>query len=108
MTAELMCRLCLERHVSPSRILSRDYRCNRCRHRAAAAVNARYNQGPKRKAVVKRSNQKRIFIGREYHSAACSVEAARAINAHIKERRRVFITRQQNREEAESAASGRV
>lgn len=100
-----MCRLCGERPPTPSRAAHSDYRCTRCIHRSAAgqARRARYNAGPKRQAVVKRHNDRRLYIGGEYHSAARSGDQARRINAHIKERKREFISRFKNREEAEGA-----
>jgi hypothetical protein len=102
-----ICRLCRERPVPPSRIGVHDYRCSRCRHQTPAMleVGRRYNQTDRRRAVVKRSNAKRIFLGRQYHSAASTPEVARVINAHIKEQRREFISRQQNREKAQGAAA---
>jgi len=68
------------------------YRCARCKHStpAAKARNARYFQSAKRKAVMKRDNEKRIMIGDQYHSRAATVEQARAINDHIRGRCRAY------------------
>jgi hypothetical protein len=101
------CRVCHERPATPSRVKNNDYRCTRCIHRspAGAARLARYNASVARKAVMKRSNDRRIHIGRAYHSTAPTAEDARRINAHIKERRLEFVSRQQNREEAEGPAA---
>lgn len=94
MTAPRLCRLCGERPVCRSRLRVSDYRCTRCRHRTPAALarNRRYYQTDARKAVAQRHNQRRIYVGAEYHSSARSAAVARAINAHIKERRRELVT----------------
>jgi hypothetical protein len=105
-----LCRLCQERPVPPSRLRDHDYRCSRCRHRSPSqrASTARYFKSEKRRAVVKKSNQQRIAIGRIYHSRVKDVEMARTINAHIKERRLGFVKGQSDREEAEGATEGRI
>jgi hypothetical protein len=54
---------------------------------------------------MRTSNAKRIFVGDRYHSMAATPASAAAINAHIKEQRREFISRQQNREKAQGAAA---
>lgn len=101
------CRVCHERPATPSRIKNSDYRCTRCIHRSPAgqARRRRYDAGAARKAINKRHNARRINVGKTYHSTARTAAEARRINAHIKERRREFVTRQQNREKAESPAA---
>lgn len=103
MTARI-CRTCGERPVSPSRLRTRDYRCSRCVHNTplARARTARYHQSAKRRAVMARDNAKRIYIGQRYHSRV-DADDARRINAHIKERRREFVTRQSDGKEAQGA-----
>jgi hypothetical protein len=88
--------------VAPSRVSVQDYRCRRCRHHTTAMREAtkRYGRTDKRRAVIKRSNAKRIFVGRQYHSAARTAQDARLINALIKDRRHAFIERLTDREEA--------
>lgn len=83
-----LCKWCDERPVPPSCIRRREYACSRCRHRrpAGVAARARYNAGPRRRAVMARSNAKRIFAGQVYHSMARNAEDAQRINAVIKER----------------------
>lgn len=110
MTAPRRCRLCGTAPVAPSRLRAHDFRCSRCRHStpAARARNARYFQTAKRAEVRKRSNAKRIFIGRVYHSMGTSAEIVRRITAHIKERRREFVTRQQDGEEVEGTPASRI
>ena len=105
MSERRLCRICHERPVVPSRARGRDYRCGRCIYHSPGqqARNARYTKGAKRKAIVKRHNDRRVYVGEWYHSVARTVAEARAINAHIKERRREFVTRLSHREEAESA-----
>lgn len=100
----MLCKDCGERPVSPSCLARHDYRCSRCRHSTPAGIarNRRYFRSDKKRACNRLSNAKRIFVGAAYHSMAHSAETARAIQAHIKERRRGFIARQSNREEAES------
>ncbi len=94
----------------PSRIKHYDYRCARCIHRTpnGAARVARYNKSEKRRAVIRRSNARRVFVGGDYYSTARSADEARRINAHIKERTRELVTRLKNREEAEGATAGGV
>lgn len=91
-----MCRLCGERSVPPAREKARDYRCSWCRRQTPAqqAVFARYNKSEKGRAVYRRNNAKRIFVGRQYHSYAPTAALARVINTHIKERRSAFIKAQ--------------
>jgi hypothetical protein len=103
--ATVLCKTCGERPVSPSAVASQSYRCSRCRHAtpAARARDRRYNATAKRKAVMKRDNAKRIFIGREYHSRS---DHAQQINAHIRSRLHGLVERQQNREKAESPTTG--
>ena len=88
MTAPRLCRLCGERPVGPSMLRRSDYRCTRCRHRTPAAVarNRRYYQTASRKAVAKRQNARRIYVGQLYHSTAKTADDAARINAHIKSR----------------------
>jgi hypothetical protein len=90
--APRMCRLCRKRRVPPSCLTSGDYRCSRCRHRTphAMARDRRYARGALRRAVVKRDNDKRIWVGDDYHSRTQTADLARLINAHIKDRRRCF------------------
>ncbi len=70
----VLCKWCGERPVPPSCIRRREYACSRCRHQrpAGVAARARYNAGPRRKAVSARSNARRIFTGQGYHSMARS------------------------------------
>ncbi len=91
----------------PSRARYGDYRCARCIHRSPGgqARLARYNQGAARKAINKQHNDRRILIGREYHSMAHSAAEAQRINAHIKERTRELVTRLKNRKEAQGASA---
>jgi hypothetical protein len=102
-----LCRLCHERHVPPARVRARDYRCTRCIQRSAAVTpaRARYNAGAKRRAVVQRANQRRIYIGRTYHSTAPSAAEAQRINDHIKEKRREFVEGFSHREKAQGPTS---
>jgi len=102
-----LCRLCGENPVSPSCLKRFDYRCARCRHQtpAARAYQATYSRSANRRAVVARSNAKRICVGGVYHSMARTVGDARRINAVIKERLREFIARRSYREETESATA---
>lgn len=88
-----LCRRCGGRPCMPSRLAVGHHVCARCRRStpAAKARNARYFQSEKRKAVMKRDNAKRLYIGSEYHSRVASVEQARAINAHIKERVKQYV-----------------
>lgn len=99
-----LCKHC-GRPATPSRARNRDYRCKRCINASPAgkARLARYNGSSARKAVNKRHNARRIFLGRVYHSTVGSGDAAMRLNAHIKERRLAFVKRQQNREEAQGA-----
>lgn len=92
----VLCKWCDERPVPPSCIRRSEYACSRCRHRrpAGVAARARYNAGPRRKAVSARSNARRIFAGQVYHSMARNAEDAQRINAVIKERRREFAASQ--------------
>ena len=102
----VMCRLCGARPVAPSKVRNHDYRCKRCIHATpnGRANLARYNASAKRRAVQRRANAKRIYVGGAYHSTARTADEARRINAHIKERTREFISRFENREEAEGAS----
>lgn len=103
----MICRLCQERQATPSRVRVRDYRCTRCIHATPGgrARDARYTSGEKRRAIVRRSNQRRLHVGRAYYSTARSADEAQRINAHIKERIRELVTRLKNREEAQSPAA---
>jgi hypothetical protein len=103
-----LCRLCNERHVSPSRLREQDYRCTRCRNNTPAGrqAKARYNRKPERVAASRRRGRLRIFIGKKYHSTVKSAEEAERINAHIKERLSAFKQGQQNRKKAQGAAAG--
>lgn len=100
-----MCRLCNERRPAPSRVRASDYRCARCIHRSpnGCARRARYVKGPKRQAVVRRSNQRRVFVGSEYHSSVGTAALALSINDFIKEKRRGFVARFAHGKEAQSA-----
>ena len=100
------CKHC-GRPATPSRVKNRDRRCKRCINASPAgkARIARYNASAARKAVQRKFNARRLYVGGAYHSTARTAAEARRINAHIKERRREFVTRQQNREEAESPAA---
>lgn len=107
-----LCRLCGLRHVSPSRLAVRDFRCTRCRGDSPAyqAAYARYRQSERGKAVSRAlhavKNKRRIWIGRQYHSVADTPERASMINGHIKDRRRHAKQGQQNREKTQGAAAG--
>ena len=94
--APRLCRLCHERPVAPSRLRGRDYRCTRCIQRSATvtAARARYNAGEKRRAVIRRSNRRRIFVGRAYHSTARTADEALRINDHIRQRVADFTSHQ--------------
>ena len=83
-----LCRQCHERPSIPSCARIQRYRCARCRNStpAAQARLRRYAQSAKRKAVMKRDNAKRLYVGDAYHSRVATVEQAHAINAHIRER----------------------
>lgn len=83
-----LCWQCGERPCIPSRLKTGHHICARCRNSspAAQARIARYFQSAKRKAVMKRDNAKRLFVGAEYHSRVATVEQARAINRHVRER----------------------
>jgi adenine-specific DNA glycosylase len=48
------------------------------------------------RAVNERSNHRRIWIGRGYHSRATSLELAAVVNAHTKERLRAFTSAQRD------------
>ena len=105
-TVPALCKHC-GRPATPSRARNRDYRCKRCINASPAgqARLARYNGSSARKAVNKRHNARRIFLGRVYHSTVGGIAEARRINAHIKERRLEFVERQQDREKAEGATA---
>ena len=102
-----LCRLCGERPATPSRAKHGDRRCKRCINRTPAGIArlARYNATPARKAIIKRHNARRIMLGAVYHSSAGSVDEARRINAHIKERTLELVKRQQDRAKTEGAAA---
>lgn len=89
------CRLC-GRPATPSRVRHRDRRCKRCINSTpeAKARLARYNASESRKAVNKRANARRIYLGRVYHSTAGDVDEARRINAHIRQRLSAFVDSQ--------------
>jgi hypothetical protein len=95
-----LCRLCKVKPVSAARAKWSDFRCNPCRNAspAALAAKARHQGSPRQRATSlvrnKRTNARRIFIGKRYHSAAKSAELARAINAHIKDRLNESFSRQ--------------
>jgi hypothetical protein len=82
----VICRLCVERPVAPSRVRTHDYRCKRCINRTpnGASRLARYNGSAGRQAAQRKANAKRIYVGGAYHSTARTIEDARRINAHIK------------------------
>jgi hypothetical protein len=105
-----LCRLCGERPVAPSRQKARDYRCTRCRRQTPSqqAACKRWRQTPSGRATDARTRARRIFVGQAYHSVAATAEDARALNLHIRERRRAFIKGQPHREETEGATPGRV
>lgn len=94
MAEVMLCRQCGERPAMPSCVARRRYRCAKCRHStpAAKARNARYFQTDKRRAVMARDNAKRLFVGRDYHSRVATVEHARAINTHVRQRVRQYVT----------------
>jgi DNA-binding PadR family transcriptional regulator len=74
-----------------------------------AAARRRYEQTAKGKATLKRWRDKRIFIGHnDCIGIAATAEQARAINAHIQRRKRVFITGLSTGTEAQGDASGAV
>ena len=100
------CKHC-GRPATPSRAKNRDRRCKRCINQSPAGIArlARYNASAARKAVNRRHNARRIHVGGVYHSVARTADEAQRINAHIKERRREFISRFENREKAEGAAA---
>lgn len=83
-----LCWQCGERPCIPSRLKTGHHICARCRNKtpAARARIARYQQSAKRRAVMQRDNAKRIYVGAEYHSRVATVEHARAINRHVRER----------------------
>lgn len=87
------CRLCRVHPVPPSNLVREDYRCSNCRNNttAARARRARYYVSDKRRAVLKRTNAKRIWVGSHCHSYADTVEQAQAIRAHVTARRRAFL-----------------
>jgi hypothetical protein len=69
-----------------------DYRCSRCRNATPAHVNAtrRYRTAELWRATNAKGNQRRIWIGRGYHSRAATPDLAAVVNAHVKERMSVF------------------
>lgn len=83
-----LCWQCGKRPCIPSRLKTGHHICARCRNASpkARARIARYQQSAKRRAVMRRDNAKRIYVGAEYHSRVASVDDARAINARIRER----------------------
>lgn len=87
-----LCRKCGARPVPPSHMQSGNYVCSACRNGtpAAKARLTRYRKSDKRKMVVRRVNDRRVWVGRDYYGHAPSAEAARAINAHVRRRRRDF------------------
>lgn len=90
-----LCKHC-GRPATPSRAKNRDYRCKRCINASPAgqARLARYNGSSARKAVNKRHNARRIFLGRVYHSTVGGITEARRINAHIRDRLSAFAASQ--------------
>ena len=73
------------------------------RREQMTAAQRRYEQTAKGKATLKRHRDKRIFLGRNRCvGIAQTVEQARAINAHIKVRKRELIARQSAGAEAQS------
>jgi hypothetical protein len=93
-----LCRLCNERPVCASRLKAWDYRCSRCRNATPAhrTASKRYRGSARGRAVNERSNHRRIWIGRGYHSRATSLELAAVVNAHTKERLRAFTSAQRD------------
>jgi hypothetical protein len=55
---------------------------------------ARYRATEKGKQRDAEHNARRIFIGKQYHGKAPTVERAAVIRQHVKERLSVFISRQ--------------
>lgn len=93
-----LCWQCGERPCIPSRLKTGHHICARCRNKtpAAQARIARYQQSAKRKAVMRRDNAKRIYVGAEYHSRVATVEHARAINRHVSSRMAAFRSYQRD------------
>ena len=94
----------------------RALRCKRCRCNEAQAryiksskgriVEARYVASAKGRAKLARARKRRIFVGRVYRGRVSSIDLARQINDHIKERVIAFKQRQSDRKETESPAAG--
>jgi hypothetical protein len=107
-----LCRLCKVKPVSAARAKWSDYRCDPCRNRAPSslAAKARYDDTPRGQAKAharnQRTNARRIWVGRQYHSAATSAEQAQIVNAHIKERVLAFKQGQQDGKKAQGTEAG--
>ncbi len=95
----MLCRQCQTRPIPPSHLRACRYNCTRCRFSTPAAVarRRRYFASDKRKAVMKRDNAKRIWVGDHYYGRAATIEQARALTHHA-------TTRRQQRREAMRAA----
>lgn len=78
--------------MSPRRVAQGRKQCSHCRNNtpAAKARRKRYERSDARKAVQQRSNRKRVWVGREYHSFVSTAALAQAINAHVRQRVRAF------------------
>jgi hypothetical protein len=88
----MICNRCHERPVPPSHLKQGRWQCWRCREHTAAALarRKRYRASLARKAVMKRDNAKRIFVGHDYYGRAATVEQARAATTHATKRRQQY------------------
>jgi hypothetical protein len=102
-----LCVLCLERPAAPAHVRRRIYRCQPCYTKANSAAHARYRHSPRCRAMqaryratakgiasARRNQARRIHIRGMYHGTAKTPEAARAINAHIRQRLKAFTATQ--------------
>jgi CRISPR/Cas system-associated endonuclease Cas1 len=90
----ILCKECLTRRVPLSYLAQYRYFCTACYGRTPGQL--RYRQGEGRKADNRRSNPRRIYIGKQFHSQAATAEQAQRIRAHVNQRlkeRQSAITR---------------
>lgn len=95
------CRPCNAIRLAPARAKYAASAKNRARNvrfnqsPRGRARNRRYLQSEKHRACSRKSNAKRLKIGRQWAGYAQTVEQAQAINAHIRDRVRAFRQAQQ-------------
>jgi len=106
-----VCRFCGGTDIRASLLRTRRYICDEC----LPAVNAQTNRTHAARRVRYDHSEKgrtrrrlRLWVGQACVGRADTVERAAQINAHIRRRRREFITRFASRAEAESGAADHV